>query len=453
MYSELAVWLSFGWNSVLEYRRRRASEARRSIGNEHGSLFHDGNTALDTVVDIHKQISIQQESNVDDHITIKVLELVSDMLQEDPDARPTTRQLSNRCHRLVRHAQEKLGLETHDNEQISEPLMTPHNIPPDIQLKTRYSYPSKPHHQGTDPINNTPSQRQRDSDLSNTSNRQPKCLETAIPSQHLQSQIPTIETSGSPRQPLQGNWDQTSPTAAPQVTNYKLAHSTMTVRQGLEIKQNNKKSRMKRRWPGDANLVDLGHRDHVKYTISFERHLLTHKRQVFILDNTESMKVHRKTIIDIIELLPYMLKNSDPDGIDMHFTKSSRQLKSKKKTKALIEAVKEERFVGTSNIAILLNQIFEDYKAKLSSGPQPSHSFFRRTYTTRRPRPLNVYTLTDGMWEPRCDIEPIIRALVMNLRERGLPKDQIGIQFIRFGDEREGKEKLEHLDSGLGLEL
>src|SRR3954468_24893223 len=42
-----------------------------------------------------------------------------------------------------------------------------------------------------------------------------------------------------------------------------------------------------------------------------------------------------------------------------------------------------------------------------------------------------------------------IEAMIEKQRQLGLPKEQVGIQFIRFGNDQAGIERLQYLDSGL----
>jgi hypothetical protein len=77
------------------------------------------------------------------------------------------------------------------------------------------------------------------------------------------------------------------------------------------------------------------------------------------------------------------------------------------------------------------------------------------------PRALSVYVLTDGVWEsPEREggdyLTETIRKLVEQLKEAGCGREQVGVQFIRFGDDSYGKQRLEALDMlsknlGLGL--
>jgi hypothetical protein len=66
---------------------------------------------------------------------------------------------------------------------------------------------------------------------------------------------------------------------------------------------------------------------------------------------------------------------------------------------------------------------------------------------------MNIYVLTDGCWENACTGENQIRNLVDELVKLKLTKDQVGIQFIRFGNDQRGLERLSYLDSGLGAGL
>ena len=43
--------------------------------------------------------------------------------------------------------------------------------------------------------------------------------------------------------------------------------------------------------------------------------------------------------------------------------------------------------------------------------------------------------------------------LVKSLEQNSTEREQFGIQFIRFGNDPEGKSRLDKLDSGLGLSM
>lgn len=59
---------------------------------------------------------------------------------------------------------------------------------------------------------------------------------------------------------------------------------------------------------------------------------------------------------------------------------------------------------------------------------------------------MNVYVFTDGAWQPRSNLEKLIQKLANTLTALQQPEDQFGIQFIRFGNDPDGIERLERLD-------
>ena len=91
-----------------------------------------------------------------------------------------------------------------------------------------------------------------------------------------------------------------------------------------------------------------------------------------------------------------------------------------------------------------LSSIVRDYQESLNR-TQGSTSLVSK-YLTKRTRPLSLYVLTDAVWQPTCNVPPVIQSLVKTLKDLNLHKQQIGIQFIRFGERPEGIKRLEELD-------
>ena len=78
-------------------------------------------------------------------------------------------------------------------------------------------------------------------------------------------------------------------------------------------------------------------------------------------------------------------------------------------------------------------------------------SLFRLNGPPKLPNPLSIYVLTDGVWEsPGAPgggyLEDTLKDLIEGLRAAGCRRDQIGIQFIRFGSHEYGVQRLEALD-------
>lgn len=189
------------------------------------------------------------------------------------------------------------------------------------------------------------------------------------------------------------------------------------------------------RLPDQDLLADLSGRDHV-----------------FLIDNTVSMRPHRKDVFDLFGLLGYMVKGTDPDGIELRFTMSRDRGARAKDTGPLLRTLDTAPFSGESNIRTQLGEILQDYHAKLRNQKQ-TRWLFSRASSPRPIRRQNIYIFTDGVWQPGCDPTDLIRKLVNGLESYSMEREQFGIQFIRFGDNAEGINRLNQLDSGLGLSM
>ena len=180
-----------------------------------------------------------------------------------------------------------------------------------------------------------------------------------------------------------------------------------------------------------------------------------HHGQVFLIDNSNSMLQHSKKIHDLFGLLSYMIKKSNPGGIELHFTMCTRRQRAKRTT-PLLKTLEEVEYIGVSNIKKPLGDILLTYYEKLRDPRRGSSAFSSAFLTTRSSRPVqcqNVYIFTDGVWQPGCDPGQMIGTLVRNLEENSMQREQFGIQFIRFGNDPDGIGRLNHLDSGLGLSM
>lgn len=163
------------------------------------------------------------------------------------------------------------------------------------------------------------------------------------------------------------------------------------------------------------------------------------------------MQPHRREVFEIFALLGYIVKEKDPDGIELHFTMLPDRRERARNTVKLLRNLETAKYFGTSNIRTPLAEILGDYRAKLKDQKPTRWSFL-----TRKPRPVrrqNLYILTDGVWQPGCDLVPMIKKLVASLEENSMESEQFGIQFIRFGNDPDGIRRLDQLDSGLGLSM
>ena len=166
-----------------------------------------------------------------------------------------------------------------------------------------------------------------------------------------------------------------------------------------------------------------------------------------MIDDSGSMEEYWKDVLDLFGIMAYMVKTFDEDGIELHFSMSPDHYREKHTT-PLLKKLKQRKPMGFSNIKPRLNSILGDYQKKINS-----KHLFGRNRLSKVARPLTLYVFTDGAWQDGENVERPIRNLVEEIEKLKLREDQVGVQFIRFGNNEDGKNRLEILDSGLDLSL
>ena len=173
--------------------------------------------------------------------------------------------------------------------------------------------------------------------------------------------------------------------------------------------------------------------------------------QVFLIDNTATMANHRDKLEKIVEVLGYVAKRKTPDGIYMFFTTSDEEVIDSKKTKTLLKCLEKAQFRGKCNMALCLDRHLSEFeKYRLL------HNRILSSTSYQKPdKRLNVYVLTDGLWDSRV-VEYNIKQRVRLLYTHAVPQFHVGIQFIRFGNDPiavRRLKRLQHLDRRYHLPL
>lgn len=162
------------------------------------------------------------------------------------------------------------------------------------------------------------------------------------------------------------------------------------------------------------------------------------------------MASHRKEVEIVFEALSYIVKECDPDGTDLYFTVSGKHRKSSHTT-PLLQLLHNKSYKGSTDINYRLDQILDNYKAKLEQSSRKSFRFIM----SMKPKvinPMNIYILTNGDWEENSTGESAIANLVQTLIYHGMDRSQVGIQLISFGNDLIGLKKMRFLANGLKKE-
>ena len=163
------------------------------------------------------------------------------------------------------------------------------------------------------------------------------------------------------------------------------------------------------------------------------------------------MSPYWEDVCSVLRVLAYMLKDCDDDGMDLYFTISHNKYKFSR-SKDFVQQVRRQVLKGTSDIGLRLSTILHEYQTSLLQPQQKRRSLFGKSKSKGK-KPLNVYVLTDAVWQPHSDVAQPVSSLVGTLKELNYPPSYVGIQFIHFGKHPEGIQKLAHLDQNLGLPM
>lgn len=160
------------------------------------------------------------------------------------------------------------------------------------------------------------------------------------------------------------------------------------------------------------------------------------------------MRSHHDRVQSVLYVLGYLLKECDKDGMDMYFTVSLERCNSKNSS-GLLQNYRSAAHQGTSDLGSRLSTILHGYEEKLRHHKSKRRSLFG----SKTMKPMNVYILTDAVWQPLSNAAQPIKSMVETLGELHYPSKQVGIQFIHFGNDPACFRKLQRLDSGLGLPM
>ena len=164
------------------------------------------------------------------------------------------------------------------------------------------------------------------------------------------------------------------------------------------------------------------------------------------------MSTHRNDVKMVLELLWAMVARHDPDGAELYITTDMKALKPKTDYRMLRELDKRPA-KNAPDMRHCFAHIIENYQNQFGTRNITSKLLHWKATPAKGPRKLSLYVLTDGIWQAKTDLRQVIRTLVDHLIQYKLTNKQIGIQFIRFGNDEGGSERLEMLDSGLNLDL
>jgi hypothetical protein len=165
-----------------------------------------------------------------------------------------------------------------------------------------------------------------------------------------------------------------------------------------------------------------------------------------MVDDSPSMRSHWNAVRELVQLLTYIVKDKDPDHCDLYFLSSQRHFKIRNGTEAY-NAIKNWSASAPTTLNTCLNDEITRYLRSWqygSTGRRP----FRISMSQVQPRPRNIYVFTDGKLEngEPTQGQEAIRTLYQKAQQIDIMRGMIGIQFISFGSDLAGLNRLRTLD-------
>lgn len=178
---------------------------------------------------------------------------------------------------------------------------------------------------------------------------------------------------------------------------------------------------------------------------------LRNRDHIFFVDTSASMEEHKSDLEDTLHLYCYITKNIDQDGIEVGFT-SDGKLTKYKHSSPVLQAFRHNTKSWSS---YGFEHKFDSFTDKIMRRLERFPGLGRRRIIPP-PKPLSIFVLTDGRWDdPDTDAngaEGSIRRLMDRIKEMGLSRTQVMIQFVSFGNAKADLARLQRLDK-LGEEL
>ncbi|KAK7995607.1 serine/threonine protein kinase [Apiospora arundinis] len=165
--------------------------------------------------------------------------------------------------------------------------------------------------------------------------------------------------------------------------------------------------------------------------------------QLFVVDDSPSMRHHKDFLFHTSRALIAMATKVDPDRVEMVFTSNTSKF------------IKDRRplFGGGANHMVgKIRSHFDKPSAVNSTNMElKMGQILSRVWCSLKP--TSIYIMTDGVWQPSTSpgggVEGPLRNFVSRMVQRSRNREFVTLQFIQFGHDPAGAERLRYLDDDL----
>lgn len=171
------------------------------------------------------------------------------------------------------------------------------------------------------------------------------------------------------------------------------------------------------------------------------------------------MQPFQEQVIHVFTNLAHILGKADKDGLDVYCTTSSKK-KHDSRIENLVSFLgdhfrdgHDDKCFIDHSLTQLINKVIKHLSSRAGESPKRVLSLSGLVGRSHKGGPVSIYILTDGVCDSSggglCRADLPIKQLIEEIKRRNLSKTHVSIQFIRFGNDEIGIQRLTHLDDGL----
>ncbi|KAK3649115.1 hypothetical protein LTR22_013085 [Elasticomyces elasticus] len=467
VWSEVAVWIVLGYAGLLRYRKLRQI-ATAELGLDAGAGFHNGVEILPCVREMHITLRDSGRMSRQDYLTHQTWEtLVQNMMRYDGPGRLLSREVLHESARIldvartrltaaIKSRQSRAGVNKGDRAVLStrgsdpssgglwseenpgdEPYLTEIPIPRTFTRASFEDHSSSMERAYPATLRDEQSVTRRQTDY--PSHVGPGIRGLYASHAAFRSSTADNLPRGSTSYTAGGDatsrpYDRKGPSHNKQMVRLRSGMVPLHNRDVAPTQRRDPRKRVPRlSFAEGSNWVSRLATDHNARLPDGDRlqYKLGDRDHLFLIDDSSTMRNFHSEVCAIFQILARIIEDEDPDDIQLRYLMSTTSI-TDPSSAALHDNLVRHRFGGRSNVELRLESILDDYREKLVA----------RSPSTR---PLSIYVMTDGLWQSSNPEVPIM-AIVQTLVNLKLPREQVGIQFIGFGENTSGLEHLKLID-------
>ncbi|KAM0814081.1 putative Kinase-like domain-containing protein [Seiridium cardinale] len=443
--SEVAAWVSDGMDMVETYRSMRAEEIAQNPRfqySEHSVGFHNSADVLTAVEDMRHLITTSKPGDL---ITAKILRIIyNHMLVARRDRRESAKEVLSSLENI-------LNTPPTDQDEAKIATVSPPSPPPNVVVNgpatqtihdhTRAHPLSSPtRSENLSPISLSTHMPVSPVDQQSPNSTVPIDLLSSTSWTHNGASMAIPTRKRSTRRMIQSfvrptSFYSSSSSRPRWLSTMSSADGKLTINDILQYRTAKKSEKE----PNPS----------VEFLITKLQSNLSHRDHVFFIDDTHTMLAHREELLRAFTALSYLAKLIDRDGIELIFASNPRKIWKKSKTKELLEMLESHEFVQESGM--MEDKLGELLDHKISV--RLPLTFRKHQIPISKKKEVSIFILTDACWDNdlpeltnAAGVKAPIERLMKKIENKGLNRTQVMIQFIRFGDNENGKRYLELLD-------